>query len=212
MRFSKLIAALMIAATLPAAQAASLGTIGPTYPIGEESALDMIMKKLREKERSGELKRLQEEAIRRSMGSIKNMQPVEGITTVRARSQRLIDPTVTYTKPVTTDDGRIVVPAGTKINPLDMTGLTKTLVFFDGRDPEQRAAVGRLVAANGQLKVKPILVAGSWFDLTKAWKTQVFYDQKGTLSKRFGITAVPAVIRQQGKMLVLDEIPAKELR
>ena len=85
-------------------------------------------------------------------------------------------------------------------------------LFFDGRDPEQREAVGRLVAKGGQLKVKPILVAGSWLDLTKAWKTQVFYDQKGTLSKRFGITAVPAVIRQQGKMLVLDEIPAKELQ
>lgn len=74
------------------------------------------------------------------------------------------------------------MPAGTKINPLDMTGLTKTLVFFDGRDPEQREAVGALlVAKGGQLKVKPILVAGSWLDLTKAWKTQVFYDQKGTL-------------------------------
>lgn len=211
MSFSKLVVALLIAAILPAAQAASLGSIGPTYPVGEESALDMIMKKLREKERSGELKRLQEEAVRRSMGSIKNMKPVEGITTVHSRSQRFIDPTVTYTKPVATDDGRIVVPAGTKINPLDMTSLTKTLVFFDGRDPEQREAVGRMVAKGG-LKVKPILVAGSWLDLTKAWKAQVFYDQKGTLSKRFGITAVPAVIRQQGKMLVLDEIPAKELQ
>lgn len=211
MKFSKLIAALLVAAIVPATQAAHLGTIGQTYPIGEESALDMIMKKLRDKERSGELKKLQEEAVRRSMGSIKNMKPVEGIVTVTTRGQRFIDPTVTYTKAVTTDDGRIVIPAGTKINPLDMTGLTKTLIFFDGRDPEQREAVGRLVA-KGQIKVKPILVAGSWLDLTKAWKTQVFYDQKGTLSKRFGIKAVPSVIRQQGKMLVLDEIPAKELQ
>ena len=212
MRFSKLIVALLIVVALPAAHAASLGTIGPIYPIGEESALDMIMKKLRQKERSGELKRLQEEAVRRSMGSIKNMKPVDGIVTVHVRAQRFIDPTVTYAKPVTTDDGRIVIPVGTKINPLEMTGLTKTLVFFDARDPEQREAVVRLVAKSGQLKVKPILVAGSWLDLTKAWKTQVFYDQNGTLSKRFGITAVPAVIRQQGKMLVLDEIPAKELK
>ncbi len=85
-------------------------------------------------------------------------------------------------------------------------------MFFDGRDPEQREAVARLVASKGQLRLKPILVAGSWLDLTKVWKTQVFYDQQGVLSRRFGITAVPAVIRQQGRMLVLDEIPAKELR
>lgn len=212
MKSSSLVVLALIAAMVPGAYAGHLGTIGPTYPVGEESALDMIMKKLREKERTGELKRLQEEAIRRSMSSIKNMKPVPGITTVHTRSQRIIDPTITYAKAVTTDDGRIVVPAGTKLNPLDVTTLSKALVFFDGRDPEQRSAVGRLIAKGGKLKVKPILVAGSWLDLTKSWKTQVYFDQQGSLSKRFGINAVPAVIRQQGKVLVLDEIPARELR
>lgn len=212
MRFSSGSVALLLAALAVSAQAVELGRIGPTYPIGEESALDMMMKKLRQKERSGELKRLQEEGIRRSMTSIRNMPPVEGIATVRSRAQRLIDPTVSYSRSVTTDDGRVVIPAGTRVNPLDTISLSKTLVFFDGRDPEQREAVARLVASKGQLRLKPILVAGSWLDLTKAWKTQVFYDQQGVLSRRFGITAVPAVIRQQGRMLVLDEIPAKELR
>lgn len=212
MRFSSGSIALLVAALAVSAQAIELGSIGPTYPIGEESALDMMMKKLRQKERSGELKRLQEEGIRRSLGSIRNMPPVEGIATVRSRAQRVIDPTVSYARSVTTDDGRVVIPAGSRINPLDTISLSKALVFFDGRDPEQREAVARLVASKGQLRLKPILVAGSWLDLTKAWKTQVFYDQQGVLSRRFGITAVPAVIRQQGRMLVLDEIPAKELR
>lgn len=212
MRFSSGCVALLLAALAVSAQAIELGRIGPTYPIGEESALDMVMKKLRQKERSGELRRLQEEGVRRSMASIRNMPPVEGISTVHSRAQRLIDPTVSYARSVTTDDGRVVIPAGTRVNPLDTINLSKTLVFFDGRDPEQREAVARLVASQGQLRLKPILVAGSWLDLTKAWKTQVFYDQQGVLSRRFGITAVPAVIRQQGRMLVLDEIPAKELR
>jgi conjugal transfer pilus assembly protein TraW len=212
MRFSSGCVALLLAALAVSSQAIELGRIGPTYPIGEESALDMVMKKLRQKERSGELRRLQEEGIRRSMASIRNMPPVAGIATVRARAQRLIDPTVSYARPVTTDDGRVVIPAGTRVNPLDTISLSQTLVFFDGRDPEQREAVARLVARQGQLRLKPILVAGSWLDLTKTWKTQVFYDQRGVLSRRFGITAVPAVIRQQGRMLVLDEIPAKELR
>lgn len=211
MRFSSGCVALL-AALAVSSQAIELGRIGPTYPIGEESALDMVMKKLRQKERSGELRRLQEEGIRRSMASIRNMPPVAGIATVRARAQRLIDPTVSYARQVTTDDGRVVIPAGTRVNPLDTISLSQTLVFFDGRDPEQREAVARLVTNKGQLRLKPILVAGSWLDLTKTWKTQVFYDQRGVLSRRFGITAVPAVIRQQGRMLVLDEIPAKELR
>ncbi|MCG1040529.1 MULTISPECIES: type-F conjugative transfer system protein TraW [Burkholderiaceae] len=211
MRFSKLIAAWLAAAMLPAANAVHLGSIGQTYPIGEESALDMMMKKLRQKERTGELKKLQEQAIQRSIDSVKHMKPVDGITTVTERAQRLIDPTVIYAKAVTTDDGRIVIPAGTRINPLDVINLTKTLVFFDGRDTAQCEAVRKLVA-QGSARLKPILVAGSWLDLTRAWKTQVFYDQHGSLTQRFGIKAVPSVIRQQGKMLLVEEIPAKELQ
>ncbi len=210
MRFSKPIACLLVCLWMPA-QAAHIGTIGPIYPIGEESALTLIMKNLREKEKSGELKKIQDAAIRRSMESMTHMPPVAGIGTVAQRTTKRIDPTVTYTQALTTDNGQIVIPAGTKINPLDVMHLSKRLVFFDGRDLQQREAVRRLVA-HDQTKVKPILIAGSWLEMTKAWKTQVYYDQHGTLTKRFGIRAVPSVIYQQGNQLVLDEIPAKELR
>jgi conjugal transfer pilus assembly protein TraW len=214
MRFSDVIAATLAAAIATAAVPAcadELGAVGPTYPIGEQSALDTILKRLKEKERSGELKRLQQEAIKRSINSIKNPRPVEGIATVQERSQRLIDPTVTYTQAIKTDDGQIVVPSGARINPLLVTGLTKRLVFFDGRDKGQTEAVRKLVAKHAT-KVKPILVAGSWYDTSKAWKTQVYYDQQGKLSQRFGVKAVPTVISQQGGMLLLEEVPAKELQ
>ncbi|WP_022978944.1 type-F conjugative transfer system protein TraW [Ideonella sp. B508-1] len=205
------VAAAALAAACISAQAEELGQIGPVYPIGEESALDTILARLKEKERTGELKRIQQEAIKRSVASAKNPKPVEGLTTVHERSQRLIDPTVTYSRAVTTDDGQIVVPAGAKINPLLVTSLSKRLVFFDGRDKAQAEAVRKMVAKGGT-KVKPILVAGSWFDTSKAWKTQVYYDQQGKLSQRFGIRAVPSVISQQGAMLLVEEVPAKELQ
>ena len=144
----------------PVAMGTTLGAIGPVYPIGEQSALDLIMSRLRAKERAGELAELQELAVKRSLQTIEQLPPVGGITTVTTPAQRLIDPSVTYTHAVTTDDGRIVIPAGTTINPLKITALTKTLVFFDGRDPAQTEAVGALVAAGGA-RIKPILVAGS---------------------------------------------------
>jgi conjugal transfer pilus assembly protein TraW len=204
------VAAAILAAAMPT-HAEELGVIGPVYPIGEESALDTILNKLKEKERSGELKKIQQAAIKRSVNSAKNPVPVDGLVTVQERKQRLIDPTVTYNKAVTTDEGQIVVPAGSKINPLLVTSLSKRLVFFDGRDKAQTEAVRRMVLKYST-KVKPILVAGSWYDTSKAWKTQVFYDQQGKLSKRFGIEAVPTVISQQGAMLLLEEVPAKELK
>lgn len=204
--------AIAATASLPQpAHAEELGAIGPTYPIGEESALDMILRRLKEKDRSGELKKLQQDAVRRSVSSAKNPKPVAGMTTVQDRSQRLIDPTVTYSQAIRTDEGQIVVPAGAKINPLLITGLSRRLVFFDGRDKAQAEAVRKMVAQN-TARVKPILVAGSWFDTSKSWKTQVYYDQQGRLTQRFGVRAVPTVISQQGEMLLLEEIPAKELQ
>jgi conjugal transfer pilus assembly protein TraW len=200
-----------IVASSTAARAEELGVIGPVYPIGEESALDTILTKLKEKERSGELKKIQDEAIKRSVNSAKNPAPVGGLVTAKERKERLIDPTVTYNQAVKTEEGAIVVPAGAKINPLLVTSLSKKLVFFDGRDKAQTEAVRKMVAKYST-KVKPILVAGSWYDTSKAWKTQVYYDQHGKLSQRFGIHAVPTVISQQGAMLLLQEIPAEELK
>jgi conjugal transfer pilus assembly protein TraW len=202
---------LSIAETVPSASAAQLEALGPTYPIGEQSALEMIMQRLRTKERSGELKGLQAGATRRALDSVRNPTPVAGLTTVTERRQRVVDPSVTYDKAVTTDAGQIVIPAGTRINPLSVMSLTRRLVFFDGRDAAQRAAVAQLVRTH-RAGVKAILVAGSWQELSRAWKTQVYFDQRGTLSQRFGIHAVPTVIRQQGTMLVIEEIPAGELR
>lgn len=204
------VCAAILASTYPV-HAEELGVIGPVYPIGEESALDTILNKLKEKERSGELKKIQDAAVKRSVNSAKNPAPVDGLVTAKERKERLIDPTVTYNQAVKTDDGAIVVPAGSKINPLLVTSLSKRLVFFDGRDKAQTEAVRKMVAKYST-KVKPILVAGSWYDTSKAWKTQVYYDQHGKLSQRFGIHAVPTVISQQGGMLLLEEIPAKELK
>ncbi|KVT55584.1 type-F conjugative transfer system protein TraW [Burkholderia ubonensis] len=200
----------LAAATAGSACAGMLGTVGPTYPIAEPSAVDQILAQLRKKAQTGELARLQQEAVRRSLNSARNPAPVDGIRTATARSEQLIDPTVTYPEPVRTDDGRIVIPAGTKVNPLDIMPFTETLVFFDGRDPEQAAAVARLLA-RPNVRVKPVLIAGSWLDLTKQFKTQVYFDQNGTLSHRFGISEVPALIRQQGKALSLSVVPAREL-
>jgi conjugal transfer pilus assembly protein TraW len=190
--------------------ALDLGAVGPVYPIAEQNALSLITKTLQAKEKSGELAKLEKEAIKRSMHSLKNPLAVPDIGQVTQRSSRLIDPTVSYAQAITTDEGQIVVPAGARINPLDVMNLSKTLVFFDGRDAEQVAAVHKMVRKNP--RVKPILIAGSWLDIGKAWKQTVYFDQRGSLSKRFEINAVPTVIRQQGRALLLEEIPARELK
>lgn len=210
MRSFSSLALLLTVALLPA-RAGELGSLGTTYPVAEQSALELVLQRLRARERSGALQRDRQAAIQRSLASLRNPAPVAGLETVHRRAERLLDPTVHYAEAVRTEDGREVVPAGASINPLLLTRLSSRLLFFDGRDPEQVAAVQRLLR-RAATPIKPILVGGSWLELGRAWKTRLYYDQQGLLSQRFGIRAVPCIVSQQGQALLLQEIPAKELR
>ena len=101
--------------------------------------------------------------------------------------------------------GRLLFPAGTRKNPLEVVSLSKRLLFFDARDGRQVARARELIARYDG-KVKPILTGGSYLDLMKAWRVPVYYDQQGTLTRRFGIRQVPALVSQEGMRLRVDEV------
>ncbi|KML57044.1 conjugal transfer protein TraW [Burkholderia cepacia] len=207
----RLVIAAALTTVVLCARADDLGVVGPTYPIAEHDAIAMLKHRLLELRANGGLAAIERRARQRALHDITSLPAVSGLTAVTEYSSRLIDPTVTYAKPVTNDEGAVIVPAGTRINPLDIVTLHERLVFFDGRDAAQVKAVQAMASRSGDA-VKPILTAGSWFDLTKSWKRQVYFDQQGRLTQRFGITRVPAVISQQGNQLLLEEEPAAQLR
>ena len=97
------------------------------------------------------------------------------------------------------------VAAGTRANPLEIVSLSKHLLFFDGSD-EQQVAQARTLIARYDGRVKPILVAGSYLALMQRWRTPVYYDQQGALTRKLGITQVPALVSQQGTQLRIDEL------
>lgn len=190
------------------AQAANLGTIGPTYPVAEKNLLDVIMARLRAKEASGELKRHEQEARDRAAYAVNNPRPVDGLRRALAARTFYFDPTFTLQSNVVDSTGAVLFPAGTRKNPLEVVSLSKHLLFFDARDPGQVARARELIE-HYQGKVKPILVGGSYLDLMKRWNKPVFYDQDGTLVRKFGIAAVPAIVSQEGQRLRIDEVPVR---
>lgn len=190
------------------AQAANLGTIGPTYPVAEKNLLDVIMARLRAKEASGELKRHEQEARDRAAYAVNNPRPVDGLRRAQAARTFYFDPTFTLQSNVVDSTGAVLFPAGTRKNPLEVISLSKHLLFFDARDPGQVARARELIE-HYQGKVKPILVGGSYLDLMKRWNKPVFYDQDGTLVRKFGIAAVPAIVSQEGQRLRIDEVPVR---
>ena len=189
-------------------QADNLGTIGPTYPIAEKNLLDHIVARLREKERNGELARFEQLARTRASQSVLNPMPVPGLRPSNAPRTFYFDPSFTLERNVVDDTGAVLFPAGLRKNPLDVVTLTKHLLFFDARD-ERQVAKARELIARYQGRVKPILVGGSYIDLMRAWNSRVYYDQQGALVQKLGITAVPALVSQEGSRLRIDEVPAQ---
>ena len=190
--------------------AQDLGVIGKTYQIAEQDAVEQIQQKLRQMEVSGELAKIEKQAINKSLNTLKNPRPNHSIITETKRSEKLHDPTQVIDHDIRAEDGTMIAPAGTRINPLHHITLSKTMVFFDGRDKVQVQAVKALLARkNGNFM--PILTGGSWIDISKAWKRQVYFDQGGYMASKLAIEQVPALVTQNGERLKISYIPAKEL-
>lgn len=180
-----------------------LGVIGPTYPIREPHLLQWIEQSLQEKVRSGELQRLQEQARARAVEEVRNPQPLPGISSATSARTYYYDPGFTLSEPVRDDKGRVLFPAGTRKNPLEIVSLSKHLLFFDARDARQVDGARKLID-HYRGKVKPILVGGSYLQLMKNWRIPVYFDQQGRLVSKLGIAQVPALVSQEGMRLRID--------
>ena len=198
-----LVLGLMLGAT--GARAMDLGVIGPTYEISEPHLLQMIEQRLRAKERSGELGRLEAQVRERGIATVKNPPPVTGLRATEAVRTFYFDPSFTLDRNLLGPQGELLFAAGTRKNPLEVVSLSRHLLFFDARDPRQVGRARQLIALY-QGRVKPILVGGAYLDLMQSWHLPVYYDQQGLLTRRLGITQVPALVSQDGLRLRIDEL------
>ncbi|MFT3815739.1 MAG: type-F conjugative transfer system protein TraW [Acidovorax sp.] len=199
----------LLAMSCVAGRATDLGTLGPTYEIGEPHLLRMIEERLRAKERSGELARIEQDARARGTEAVRSPAPVAGVRTTAKPRTFYYDPTYTLDRNLLGAQGELLFTAGTKANPLDIVSLSRHLLFFDARDGRQVRRARELLARYPG-KVKPILTGGSYLDLMKSWRVPVYYDQQGLLTRRLGITQVPALVSQEGRRLRVDEMEVSQ--
>ena len=201
---SKLIlpAALLAVLLCPAeVLARDYGQRGTVFPVIERDLLEQIHSRLTQMERSGETARLNEDLKRRTIARVNRPDPVVGL--IRAHESRSwpFDPTITLAADVRGAKGELIHAAGTRVNPLDSVKLRGDLLFFDGDDPAQIAW-----ALRQEANAKLILVKGAPLELMKARQRRFYFDQGGNLTEKFGIRAVPARVRQNGRVLEVSEI------
>lgn len=203
------LALLMLALALPiAAQARDYGQQGAVFPVIERDLLEQIHTRLIAMEKSGETARLNEQLKRRTVARVNRPEPVAGIAHAIDDRSWSFDPTITLAADIRGAKGELIHAAGTRVNPLDSVALRADLLFLDGDDAAQVAW-----ALKQDRQAKLILVKGAPLELMKARQRRFYFDQGGKLTERFGISAVPARVRQQGRLLAVSEIalPAKKV-
>lgn len=187
------------------ALAEDLGVIGPVHEILERDLIEVIQEKLKAMESNGELAKLEDSYRQQVIDGIERPRPVAGISPSETHKTYYIDPTYTLDRDAIDEHGRVLFKAGTRVNPLDYSGLSKTLLFFAADDERQLAFAKRYLDEASQ-PVKPILISGEPLALMRKWKREVFFDQGGVLSQWFSIKHSPAIVSQEGKRLRVDEI------
>ena len=182
-----------------------LGVVGPTYEIVERDLIEVMKDKFRRMEKSGELARVQENYKQKVIDAVEKPRPVHGVSSTETVRTFYVDPTWTLDRNVVDEQGKLLFPAETKVNPLDYAPLTQYLLFFDQREKAQVAFARRFIQQS-KARVKPILVGGEPLKLMRQWKREMFYDQGGVLSRKFLLKQSPAIVSQEGRRLRIDEI------
>ncbi|VVT00645.1 type-F conjugative transfer system protein TraW [Erythrobacter sp. EC-HK427] len=198
----RLLLSLLPILLLPAsAGARDYGQHGAVFPVVERDLLAQIQSRLVAMERSGETARLNEQLKARTLARVERPAAVAGIVHARADRSWLFDPTIVLQQDIRGARGELIHAAGTRVNPLDSVALRSDLLFLDGDDAQQVAwALGQ------QGRPKLVLVNGAPLALMRARQRRFYFDQQGTLTSYFGIRAVPARVRQQGRRLEVSEI------
>ena len=188
------------------AQARDYGQHGTVWPVIEPDLLAQIHARLLQLEARGETARLNADLKRRTIARVGRPAPVAGIGLAGAVRRWTFDPTITVDTDIKDEKGRTVIARGTRVNPLDTVPLRSPLVFLDGDDAAQ---IDWALARFGKTPAKFILVSGAPLALMKGRQRRFYFDQGGKLTARFSIHAVPAVVEQQGRQLLVTEQPPR---
>ncbi|WP_103896875.1 type-F conjugative transfer system protein TraW [Rickettsia fournieri] len=175
------------------------GVQGHVFPIIEESLLEIIIAKLKIAKQNGNLGKMQEEFKNKVKQKISRPTAILALAKTSINRNWHYDPSFIQKTDIKDQAGKIIVKAGTSVNPLEKISWGEPLIFIDGDDEQQikwsNSKIGKLV-----------LTSGNPIKLAKKLNKPVFFDQGGVLTTRFKIKAVPAIVQQESTLLKISEI------
>jgi conjugal transfer pilus assembly protein TraW len=180
------------------AEAKNLGIHGNIWEIQEVNIITYIKQHIAKQD----VEALNKNFAKNAEKQILHPKPATNIIKTIHQTVHYFDPTITLTKDITDQNGKILHTKGTKINPLHHMVFKKTLIFIDGNDTKQVEYASKI---NGETKI--ILVKGSPIKLMQKHKnTRFYFDQEGYLTKTFGIATVPSIAKSDGNLIKIEGI------
>lgn len=190
-------------AVSPPAAAKDYGQVGTVFPVIEPDLLRVIEAKLQNLQATGKIDALNQQLRARTEAGVRRPPPVAGIEVATKPRTWLYDPSIVIDHDIRDLKGTLIAAAGKRINPLDFIVVKTPLVFIDGDDEEQVTWALKRFSD----KAKLILVKGAPLELMTKRQRRFYFDQSGTLTTRFGVTRVPAIVEQAGREMRISETP-----
>lgn len=192
-----------IISSVAPAIASDLGVVGKVYDIREGDALSELQGRAAKINWKKELGKIKPERYR----------PEYSVTLPRVNKSRKFSVDMTYTLDIDIPDGRggVLYPKGYTFNPLDYVPFRKSLVIINAADKEQLTWFKQSPYAN-KPDVMLLITEGSAVKQSESLGRPVYFADSRIVD-RFNLQAVPSVVRQDGKLMLVEEIdvrPAKK--
>lgn len=178
--------------------AVDLGVKGHTFSIAELDLIEYLREKL-ENTTPDEIESLNAAFKKKCCETIETPPPLNIPYATKYRVFTF-DPTITVRTDVLTDEGKILVPKGTRYNPLERNHtLNNSILFIDGTNNKH-------IEWAREMEGTWVLTKGSPIKLENREHRPVYFDQGGVIIKKLGIKAIPAMVSQEKVLLKVEEI------
>ncbi len=131
------------------------------------------------------------------------------------------DPTVVNEDEIVDDDGNVIAPPGVAFNPLDIVNFSKTIIIFDAEDKRQ-LKFAKEYANSEAMRNRGVILLTTTMNREKSWKGLSEYGEflfphrlfllDELVASRFGVKAVPSVIKAEGRQFRIEQFAHSSLK
>ena len=183
--------------------AIDLGNVGTIYPIKEENLINVAKARVQKRIDNGEWNKEVEKWKKRTRKYVERPDPVI-LPKATQYSVHYYNPAIVLQNDILDQYGQVLFKKGTQVNPLDYISLSRPIIFFNADDKAQKVWAKNIWLM--QPSVRIILTQGAIMQLMKEWQKRVYFDQHGIYTSKLNITALPALITQENKVLKVEQI------